>query len=73
MWCGSSRPPIRQSRWRTFPRWARTLPQTLFVVDNTFATPLLQRPLESGADIVLHSATKLLSGHSDVLLGACVT
>jgi cystathionine gamma-synthase len=45
----------------------------LFVVDNTFATPLLQRPLECGADIVLHSATKLLSGHSDVLLGAVVT
>jgi cystathionine gamma-synthase len=44
----------------------------LFVVDNTFATPLLQRPLESGADLVLHSATKLLSGHSDVLLGALV-
>jgi cystathionine gamma-synthase len=48
-------------------------PSSLFVVDNTFATPLLQRPLESGADIVLHSATKLLSGHSDVLLGALVT
>ena len=47
--------------------------ETLFVVDNTFATSLLQRPLESGADIVLHSATKLLSGHSDVLLGALVT
>ena len=47
--------------------------QALFVVDNTFATPLLQRPLESGADIVLHSATKLISGHSDVLLGALVT
>ena len=42
-------------------------------MDNTFATPLLQRPLESGADIVLHSATKLISGHSDVLLGALVT
>ena len=47
--------------------------QSLFIVDSTFATPLLQRPLESGADIVLHSATKLLSGHSDVLLGALVT
>ena len=47
--------------------------EPLFVVDNTFATPLLQRPLESGADIVLHSATKLLSGHSDVLLGALVS
>ncbi|MCD0447315.1 PLP-dependent transferase [Glycomyces sp. A-F 0318] len=44
----------------------------LTVVDNTFATPLLQRPLELGADIVVHSATKLLSGHSDVVLGAVV-
>ena len=43
------------------------------VVDNTFATPLLQRPLELGADIVIHSATKLIGGHSDLLLGAAVT
>ena len=43
------------------------------VVDNTFATPLLQRPLELGVDVVVHSATKYLSGHSDVLLGAVVT
>ncbi|MGA8256910.1 MAG: aminotransferase class I/II-fold pyridoxal phosphate-dependent enzyme [Nocardioides sp.] len=43
------------------------------VVDNTFATPLLQQPLALGADIVVHSATKYLSGHSDVLLGALVT
>ncbi len=42
------------------------------VVDNTFATPLLQKPLELGADIVVHSATKYLAGHSDVLLGAIV-
>ncbi len=42
------------------------------VVDNTFATPLLQKPLELGADLVVHSATKYLSGHSDVLLGAVV-
>jgi cystathionine gamma-synthase len=42
-------------------------------VDNTFATPLLQSPLEFGADVVVHSATKLISGHSDVLLGAAVT
>jgi cystathionine gamma-synthase len=42
------------------------------VVDNTFATPLRQRPLEQGADIVLHSATKYLAGHSDVQLGALV-
>jgi cystathionine gamma-synthase len=45
---------------------------TRFVVDNTFATPMLQRPLEVGADIVLHSATKFMSGHSDALLGAVV-
>ena len=42
------------------------------VVDNTFATPYLQRPLELGADIVIHSTTKYLGGHSDVLGGAVV-
>ncbi|RNL65161.1 PLP-dependent transferase [Nocardioides marmoriginsengisoli] len=43
------------------------------VVDNTFATPILQRPLEDGVDLVVHSATKYLAGHSDVLLGALLT
>jgi cystathionine gamma-synthase len=43
------------------------------VVDNTFATPYLQRPLELGADLVLHSATKYLGGHSDVVSGLIVT
>ncbi len=43
------------------------------VVDNTFATPINQRPLELGADLVVHSATKLIAGHSDVVLGAVVT
>lgn len=42
----------------------------LLAVDNTFATPYLQRPLELGADIVMHSATKYLAGHSDVVVGA---
>src|SRR5262249_11424838 len=42
-------------------------------VDNTFATPLLQRPLDLGADVVVHSVTKYLSGHSDLQLGAAVT
>ncbi|AGT10667.1 methionine gamma-lyase [Paracoccus aminophilus] len=42
------------------------------VVDNTFATPILQRPLEHGADIVLHSATKYIGGHGDVLAGLVV-
>ncbi|MFI5103925.1 MAG: trans-sulfuration enzyme family protein, partial [Terriglobales bacterium] len=44
----------------------------LFAVDNTWATPLLTRPLELGADVVMHSVTKYLSGHSDVLSGALV-
>jgi cystathionine gamma-synthase len=43
------------------------------VVDNTFATPLRQRPLQLGADLVVHSATKYLSGHGDTMLGALVT
>lgn len=43
------------------------------VVDNTFATPLLQQPLDLGADLVVHSATKFLAGHSDVVMGALVT
>jgi cystathionine gamma-synthase len=45
----------------------------LVVVDNTFATPALQRPLEHGADVVVHSTTKYLGGHSDVVGGAVVT
>jgi cystathionine beta-lyase len=44
----------------------------LLAVDNTFATPYLQRPLDLGADIVMHSATKYLGGHSDVVLGSLV-
>lgn len=44
----------------------------ILVVDNTFATPLLQRPLELGADIVVHSATKYLNGHSDMVGGMAV-
>ena len=43
------------------------------VVDNTFATPYLQRPLELGADVVVHSTTKYLGGHSDVVGGAIIT
>ena len=45
----------------------------LFVVDNTFATPVLQQPLQHGADIVLHSTTKYLNGHSDMVGGALIT
>lgn len=46
--------------------------QLLFAVDNTFATPYLQKPLDLGADIVMHSATKYLGGHSDVIAGALI-
>lgn len=45
----------------------------VFAVDNTFATPYLQRPLEFGADVVIYSATKYLGGHSDLVMGALVT
>ena len=44
----------------------------LLAIDNTFATPYLQQPLDLGADIVMHSATKYLGGHSDVVMGALV-
>lgn len=46
--------------------------KVLFAVDNTFASPYLQNPLDLGADIVMHSATKYLGGHSDVVMGALV-
>ncbi|WP_019813924.1 PLP-dependent transferase, partial [Saccharomonospora saliphila] len=52
---------------------ARRSPAPLVVVDNTFATPLGQRPLSMGTDIVVHSATKFIGGHSDLLLGVTVT
>ncbi|MGX7197451.1 aminotransferase class I/II-fold pyridoxal phosphate-dependent enzyme [Enterococcus olivae] len=46
--------------------------QALLIVDNTFLTPLRQRPLEEGADIVVHSGTKYLSGHNDILAGVVI-
>lgn len=48
-------------------------PGIMAVVDNTFATPMLQRPLELGADVVLHSTTKYINGHADVIGGALIT
>jgi cystathionine gamma-lyase len=48
-------------------------PGTLVVVDNTFMTPYLQRPLDLGADIVVHSITKYINGHTDVLMGCAMT
>lgn len=52
---------------------ARRKPGAILAVDNTFATPLNQRPLELGADISMHSATKFIGGHSDLLAGLLVT
>ncbi len=46
---------------------------TIVAVDSTFATPLNQRPLDLGADVVMHSATKFIGGHSDLLAGALIT
>jgi cystathionine gamma-synthase len=43
------------------------------IVDSTFATPILQQPLQHGAAIVMHSGTKFIGGHSDLLIGLCVT
>ena len=51
---------------------SRVAPDVITVVDNTFASPYLQQPLSLGADIVLHSATKYLGGHSDVVHGAVI-
>ena len=48
-------------------------PDSIMVVDNTFATPLNQQPLQLGADIAMHSATKFIGGHSDLLAGVLVT
>ncbi len=60
---------------RTIGEWAAQAggPAPLLVIDNTFASPALQRPLELGADVVFHSATKYLGGHSDTILGVAVT
>jgi cystathionine beta-lyase/cystathionine gamma-synthase len=48
----------------------KTNPNTIVVVDSTVATPLYQRPLKLGADIVLHSLTKFINGHLDVVMGS---
>ncbi|HXF84112.1 MAG TPA: cystathionine gamma-synthase [Anaerolineales bacterium] len=66
-------PYLRISDLRAIAQIVHAHPsKPLLVVDNTFATPYLQRPLELGADIVIHSTTKYLGGHSDVVGGAVV-
>lgn len=57
----------------TISKAVKSIDSTILIaVDNTFATPYLQRPLDLGADIVMHSATKYLGGHSDLVMGALI-
>jgi cystathionine gamma-lyase len=51
----------------------QTHPDVIVCVDNTFATPYFQKPLLLGADVVVHSLTKYINGHSDVVMGAAIT
>jgi cystathionine gamma-synthase len=67
-----SNPMSRISDIRSLSALARAR-GAIVIVDNTFLTPLLQRPLELGADIVVHSGTKFLAGHNDTLAGFAVT
>jgi cystathionine beta-lyase/cystathionine gamma-synthase len=74
LWLESpSNPLLRITDIAAVARIAKRRPGLRLIVDNTFASPYLQRPLDLGADIVLHSTTKYLSGHSDVIGGALVT
>lgn len=65
-------PLLKVADINTIAKWARE-EGVLSVVDNTFATPYIQRPLLLGADVVLHSTTKYMGGHSDVVGGAVIT
>jgi len=65
-------PTIKLTDLRACAGIAREI-SAVFVVDNTFSTPLLQRPFEFGADIVIHSMTKYLNGHADVVAGMIVS
>lgn len=67
-----SNPLLKVSDLPAICAWAKER-GIVTIVDNTFMTPYLQRPLEFGADIVVHSATKFLAGHSDVVAGLAVT
>lgn len=65
-------PTLKIADLRTIGKIAKAN-KVLFCVDNTFASPIAQKPIEYGADIVIHSATKYISGHSDVIAGIVVT
>lgn len=65
-------PTLKVSDIKAIAAIAHQHPGILLCVDNTFASPVLQRPFELGADIIIHSATKYLSGHSDLIAGLLV-
>lgn len=65
-------PTLKIADLRTIGKIAKAN-KVLFCVDNTFASPIAQKPIQYGADIVIHSATKYISGHSDVIAGIVVT
>lgn len=65
-------PTLKISDIRALSAIAKTV-DALLVVDNTFASPVLQQPITLGADIVIHSATKYLGGHSDIIAGVVIT
>lgn len=65
-------PTLDVSDIEAISKIAHTNPECLVMVDNTFCTPFLQRPLDLGADVVIHSATKYLNGHGDVIAGFVV-
>ncbi len=73
LWLESpTNPMLEVADLRTLAAAAKAV-GAVVVTDNTFSTPLVQKPLELGSDVVLHSVTKYLAGHSDVVLGALVT
>lgn len=65
-------PSLQLADIEAIAKIAHEIPGCVVIVDNTFATPYLQRPIELGADIVVHSATKYLNGHGDVIAGLAV-
>lgn len=65
-------PTLKISDLRAISAIAKTY-EALLIVDNTFASPALQQPITLGADIIIHSATKYLGGHSDIIAGAVIT
>ncbi len=65
-------PSLRLADIEEISKIAHEIPGCVVIVDNTFATPYIQRPIELGADIVVHSATKYLNGHGDVIAGLAV-